>query len=176
MLDFFLIVLQVPEALFTFFLVYFLSFSRLGNFCCSVFQLTDSLLCPLLFCHPSILFGLLYFSVLQFPFDSSLYLLFLYKQFVFFHLSIFLIVHWGILMMKMKVAQLCQILCNPMDCSPPGSSVRGILQARILEWVAIPFSRGSSQTRIKPRSLALQEDSLLSELIGLFIKPLSDGF
>ena len=38
-------------------------------------------------------------------------------------------------------------LCNPIGCSLPGSSVRGILQARILEWVAIPFSRGSSQPR-----------------------------
>ena len=38
-------------------------------------------------------------------------------------------------------------LCNPMDCSPPGSSVHGILQARILAWVAIPFSRGSSWPR-----------------------------
>ena len=38
-------------------------------------------------------------------------------------------------------------LCDPMDCSPPGSSVHGILQARTLEWVAMPFSRGSSQTR-----------------------------
>ena len=38
-------------------------------------------------------------------------------------------------------------LCDPMDCSPPGSSVLGILQARILEWVAMPFSRGSSQPR-----------------------------
>ena len=43
-------------------------------------------------------------------------------------------------------AQSCLTLCNPMDCSPPGSSVHGILQARILEWV-IPFSRGSSQSR-----------------------------
>ena len=42
---------------------------------------------------------------------------------------------------------LCPTLCKPMDCSPPGSSVHGILQARILEWVAIPFSRGSSQPR-----------------------------
>ena len=42
------------------------------------------------------------------------------------------------------VAQLYPALCNPMDCSPPGSSVHGILQARILEWVAISFSRGSS--------------------------------
>ena len=38
-------------------------------------------------------------------------------------------------------------LCDPMDCSPPGSSVHGILQARILECVAIPFSRGSSRPR-----------------------------
>ena len=45
------------------------------------------------------------------------------------------------------VAQLCPTLCDPMDCSPPDSSVHGISQARILEWVAIPFSRGSSQPR-----------------------------
>ena len=38
------------------------------------------------------------------------------------------------------VAQSCPTLCNPMNCSPPGSSVPGILQARILEWVAIAFS------------------------------------
>ena len=47
----------------------------------------------------------------------------------------------------MLVSQLCLTLFNPMDCSPPGSSVHEILQARILEWVAIPFSRGSSQPR-----------------------------
>ena len=46
-----------------------------------------------------------------------------------------------------EVAQSCPILCDPVDCSPPGSSVHGILQARILEWVAISFSRGSSQPR-----------------------------
>ena len=44
-------------------------------------------------------------------------------------------------------AQLYPTLCDSMDCSPPGSSVHGILQARILEWVAIPFSRGSSPPR-----------------------------
>ena len=44
-------------------------------------------------------------------------------------------------------AQLCHTLCDPMDCSTTGSSVRGILQARILEWVAIPVSRGPSQPR-----------------------------
>ena len=43
--------------------------------------------------------------------------------------------------------QSCWTLCDSMDCSPPGSSVLGILQARVLEWVAIPFSRGSSRPR-----------------------------
>ena len=46
-----------------------------------------------------------------------------------------------------KSLQLCLTLCGPMDCSPLGSSVHGILQARISEWVAMPFSRGSSQPR-----------------------------
>ena len=46
-----------------------------------------------------------------------------------------------------EVAQSCPTLCDPVDCSLPGSSVLGILQARILEWVAIPFSRRSSQPR-----------------------------
>ena len=45
------------------------------------------------------------------------------------------------------VGQLCPTPCDPMDCSPPGYSVHGILQARILEWVAMPSSRGSSQPR-----------------------------
>ena len=45
------------------------------------------------------------------------------------------------------IAQLFLTLCDPLDCSPPGSSVHGILQARILEWVAISSSRGSSQPR-----------------------------
>jgi len=46
-----------------------------------------------------------------------------------------------------KSLQSCLTLCDPMDYSPPGSSVHGILQARILEWVAMPFSRRSSQPR-----------------------------
>ena len=45
---------------------------------------------------------------------------------------------------KLSISLLCSTLCNLMDCSLPGSSVHGILQARILEWVTIPFSRGSS--------------------------------
>ena len=46
-----------------------------------------------------------------------------------------------------EVAQSCPTLCDPMDCSLQGSSVRGIFQARVLEWVAISFSRRSSQPR-----------------------------
>ena len=46
-----------------------------------------------------------------------------------------------------KLLQSCLTLCDPMDCSPSGSSVHGILQARILEWVAMPSCRGSSRPR-----------------------------
>ena len=49
--------------------------------------------------------------------------------------------------MKVLVIQSCLTLCNPMDCSSPGSSVPGILRSRTLEWVVISFSRGSSWSR-----------------------------
>ena len=52
----------------------------------------------------------------------------------------------------MLVAQSCLTLCNPMDCSLPGSSVHGILQAGILEWVAISFSSNPCVERRKTRS------------------------
>ena len=68
--------------------------------------------------------------------------------------------------MKVKVAQSCLTLYDPMNCSLPGASVHGILQARLLEWVAIPFSRGSSQPGIEPGSPALQADSLSAEPPG----------
>ena len=64
---------------------------------------------------------------------------------------------------KVLVAKPSLTLCNSMDYHPPGSSVHEILQARLLEWVAIPFSRGSSQSRIKMRFPPLQADSLPSE-------------
>ena len=64
------------------------------------------------------------------------------------------------------VAQSCLILCDPVDCSSPGSSVHGILQVRILEWVAMPSFNGSSKAGIEPRSSALQADSLLAEPPG----------
>ena len=53
-----------------------------------------------------------------------------------------------------------------MDCSLPGSSIHGILQARILEWVAVSFSRGLPDLGIEPRSPALQADALTSEPPG----------
>ena len=50
-----------------------------------------------------------------------------------------------------EVAQSCLTLCNPMDCSLPGSSIYGIFQAIVLEWIAISFSRGSSRPRDQTR-------------------------
>ena len=84
----------------------------------------------------------------------------------------------------MLVTKCCPTLCDPVDCSPSGSSVHGLLQARILEWAAIRFSRGSSRPRDGTRvfwglpdsgmepcgSPALQADSLPSEPPG---KPVS---
>ena len=64
------------------------------------------------------------------------------------------------------VTQSCPILCDPMDCSPPGFSVHGILQARMLECVAISFSSDLPDPGIKPASPALQADSSATELLA----------
>ena len=68
--------------------------------------------------------------------------------------------------MGVLAAQSCQTLWDPMDCNPPDSSDHEILQARILEWVAISFSRESSWPGIKPGSPELQADSLPFEPPG----------
>ena len=79
--------------------------------------------------------------------------------------------YWGYIRvyhpMKVLIAQLHPILCDPMDCSLPGSSVHGVLQARILEWF-LPFSPTGDlpDPGIEPGSPALQADSLLSEPRG----------
>ena len=70
------------------------------------------------------------------------------------------------------VTQLCSTLCKPMDCSLPGSSVHGILQARILEWVAMPSSGDLPNPEIEPRSPALKVDSSPSDPTG---KPKNTG-
>ena len=72
-------------------------------------------------------------------------------------------------MKKRKVTQLCLTLYDPMDCCLPDSSVHGIFQGRILEWVAISFSGDLPNPGIQPRSPALQADSLTFEEPG---KPL----
>ena len=68
-----------------------------------------------------------------------------------------------------EVTQSCPTLCDPMDCNLLGFSVHGILQARILEWIAISFSKGSFQPRDRTQSPALEADALTSETPG---KPL----
>ena len=66
---------------------------------------------------------------------------------------------------RVKSLQSCLTLCHPIYCSPPGSSVHRILQARILEWVAIPFSRGSSLPR--DRTCLLNFRQILYQLCQL---------
>ena len=75
-------------------------------------------------------------------------------------------IHTYIEKLKVLVSHLCPALCNPMSYSLPSSSIHGILQASILEWIAIPFCRESSQPRDWTRSPVLQSDSLLSEPPG----------
>ena len=79
-----------------------------------------------------------------------------------------------------KSLQLCPTLSDPMDCSPLGSSVHGILQASVLEWVAIPFSRGSSPPRdavwshtwLECQSWTLQHGALWPSVTTQMLPPL----
>ena len=80
-----------------------------------------------------------------------MYYTYIYIKLNHFAIHLKLIQHCKLIILQLKrkkvrvlVARLCLTLCDPMDCSPPGSSVCGILQARILEWVVIPFSRRTS--------------------------------
>ena len=68
--------------------------------------------------------------------------------------------------MNVLIAQSRPLFCDSMDYSLPGSSVHGVLQARILEWVATPFPRDLPDPGMEPRSSALQADPLLSEPAG----------
>ena len=74
--------------------------------------------------------------------------------------------YWPVMLSYVCVclaAQSCLTICDPIDCSLPGSSVHGILQARILKWVAIPFSKGSSQARDRTQVSCTEADSLPTE-------------
>ena len=73
------------------------------------------------------------------------------------------ILHW--LVPFIIGAESCSTLCDPMDCRPPGSSVHGISQARILEWVAISFSRGSSWSRDQTHVACVSCTSFVGRLI-----------
>ena len=68
--------------------------------------------------------------------------------------------------MRSKLLQSGLTLCNPMDCSPPGSSVHGILQARILGWVVMPSSRTSSQPRDRTCSSCTAGGFFTTEPLG----------
>ena len=75
------------------------------------------------------------------------------------------------------VAKLYLTLCDPVDCSLPGSSVHRISQARTLEWVSIYFSKGSSQPGMEPAATALEVDSLpLSHLGSPYIVSYTTSF
>ena len=74
------------------------------------------------------------------------------------------------------VTQSCLTFCDPMDCSSPGSSVHGVLQAKMLEWVALTFSRASSQPRDRTQVSWLQADSLLSESLRHTVDKILFGF
>ena len=75
--------------------------------------------------------------------------------------------HFLLQCMKVKseseVTESCPTLNDPMHCSPLGSSIHGIFQARVLKWVAVPFSKGSSQPRDGTQVFILQADSLPAE-------------
>ena len=119
----------------------------------SFFQIVSTTFDPYLLCWPQYIHVLVYSLIIYLGITASVSwnsLLFCYN------------IHWRDwmnewvksspytshpLMSECWVAQSCPTLCDPTDCSPPGSSVHGILQARILEWVAISFSRGSSWLR-----------------------------
>ena len=111
-----------------------------------------------LFALLSLAIGILFFPMFLEPEDSSVWVWVPSPPQEFSTLNgSWLMDHWVSVLsshtLYAKSLQSCLILCDSMDCSPPGSSVHGIHWARILEWVAIPFCRDSSQAGIEPGSL-----------------------
>ena len=103
--------------------------------------------------HTSVLFALIVHSSY-----SILHLLLTHRHTVTHPLSVIIV--------KSEVTQSCPTLCDPMDCSLPGSSVHGIFQTRVLEWGAISFSGDLPDSGIEPGCPALQADTLPSEPPG----------
>ena len=118
----------------------------------------------------SILYSGLPFHLVCFPiFPSLFFSVFLSQAFFKFSRNVYVYIQTDIYIVRVCVTQSCPTLCNPMDYSPPGSSVHRILQARILVWFAIPFSKGSSQARDRTQVSCIQANSLLSEPPGNII-------
>ena len=96
----------------------------------------------LILCHPLLLLPSIFPSIRVFSNESVLHIR--WPK----YWSFSLLLAWFVLnIYRGLCAPSCPTLCDPIDCSPPGSSVHGIFQARILEWVAISFSRWSSRPR-----------------------------
>ena len=97
---------------------------------------------PLILCHPPLLLPSLFPSIRVFSNESVLHIRWAN------YWSFSLLLAWFVLNIYQGLCvQSCPTVSDPVDCSPPDSSVHGIFQARILEWVVISFSRGSSQSR-----------------------------
>ena len=115
---------------------------------------------PVLLPSPNTKYWLIYFMALLVPCIAHFIWTILYNMWITYH-NIFedhsscskYILYWcfSFWLKWSEVAQSCPTLCDPVDCSLPGSSLYGILQARVLEWVAISFSRGSSRPRYLTR-------------------------
>ena len=74
--------------------------------------------------------------------------------------------------MKVQVPQSCLTICDPMDCSLPGSSIHGILQERVLEWVVTPFSAGAKIFK----EIIKSHPSLFLQLLNLVNDPMERSF
>ena len=104
--------------------------------------------------HYSLSVGILQDSIInQSTYSHPLNSPWVISTFLWFYLTL----HLTVIESKSEVTQLCLTLCNPMDCSLPASSLHGVLQARILEWVAISFSRGSSWLRDQTRASCIAD-------------------
>ena len=71
--------------------------------------------------------------------------------------------------MRAKLLQSCPTLCDPVDCGPPGSSVHGVLQTRLLEWVAMPFSKQAVQLNYFCRKLSVEEKLAACSYIAVYL-------
>ena len=91
---------------------------------------------------------IIYTLIIVFLVTQKLLILYSYNSaFLLLKYIFLLLAHYISVVVGVLVTQSCPTLCDPVDCSPPGSFVHGILQARVLEWVAMPSSWASSQPR-----------------------------